>query len=67
FNKTATFSTDMHDESSTKDQSFDSTKCEANANLTSNPIAMNTSLESDEAEFTLVTSKNKRNKGKKKN
>ncbi|CAG8744621.1 23930_t:CDS:1, partial [Cetraspora pellucida] len=66
FNKTATFSTDIHVKSSTKNQSFDSTKSEANADLTSNPIAMNTSLESNEAEFTLVTSKNKRNKNKKK-
>ncbi|CAG8783470.1 3147_t:CDS:1, partial [Cetraspora pellucida] len=66
FNNTATFPTDMHIESSTKNQSFNSTKSKANADLTSNPIAMNTSLESDKAEFTLVTSKNKRNKSKKK-
>ncbi|CAG8829596.1 7608_t:CDS:1, partial [Cetraspora pellucida] len=66
FNNTATFPTDMHVKSSTKNKSFDSTKSEANADLTSNPIAMNTSLESDEEEFTLVTSKNKRNKSKKK-
>ncbi|CAG8782971.1 5557_t:CDS:2, partial [Cetraspora pellucida] len=66
FNKTATFPTDMHVESSTKDQSFNSTESEANADLTSNPIAMNTFLKSDEAEFILVTSKNKRNKSKKK-
>ncbi|CAG8724923.1 24883_t:CDS:2 [Cetraspora pellucida] len=57
----------MHVESSTKDQSFSTTESEANADLISNPIAMNTSLELDEAEFTLVTSKNKRNKSKKKN
>ncbi|CAG8656220.1 10343_t:CDS:2 [Cetraspora pellucida] len=66
FNKTATFPTDMHTKSSTKDQSFNSTESEANADLTSNPIAMNTSLELDKAEFTLVTYKNKKNKSKKK-
>ncbi|CAG8779231.1 3317_t:CDS:1, partial [Cetraspora pellucida] len=66
FNKTATFPTDMHVKSSAKDQSFNSTESEANADLTSNPIIMNTSLESNKAEFTLVTSKNKRNKSKKK-
>ncbi|CAG8508581.1 6563_t:CDS:2 [Cetraspora pellucida] len=66
FNKTATFPTDMHVKSSTKNQFFDSTKSEANADLTSNLIAKNTSLESNEAEFILVISKNKRNKDKKK-
>ncbi|CAG8598364.1 4411_t:CDS:1, partial [Cetraspora pellucida] len=66
FNKTETFLTNMHVKSSTKDQSFDSTKSMTNANLISNSIAMNISLELDEVEFTLVTSRKKRNKSKKK-
>ncbi|CAG8638690.1 5480_t:CDS:2 [Cetraspora pellucida] len=58
----------MYNETSNiQNQTFNSTKNDASADLTSNPIAINISLKPDEAEFTLVIFKNKRNKSKKKN
>ncbi|CAG8780365.1 767_t:CDS:1, partial [Cetraspora pellucida] len=66
FNKTETLSANTYAELPANNQTSDLTMSDAKIDLTHSSSNINTTPELDEAEFTLVTSRNKRNKGKKK-
>ncbi|CAG8796456.1 11106_t:CDS:1, partial [Cetraspora pellucida] len=61
-----TLSANTYTELPANNQTSDLTMNEAKIDLTHSSSNINTTPELDEAEFTLVTSRNKRNKGKKK-
>ncbi|CAG8752001.1 6211_t:CDS:1, partial [Cetraspora pellucida] len=62
FNKTETLSANTYTELPANNQTSDLTMSDARIDLTHSSSNMNTTPELDEAEFTLVTSRNKRNK-----